>query len=280
VEPSSAERPGVAPEGPQPRDPAATEAPAFRPTEEGQPPRPGTVPAATTSRSGRLRDRLLRKKILRPVVLALIGVALLAGAIALYTSPGELPTPPYATLGILSAFPVSDIIYRVDQVSPTIAETIIEIELPAGTALPPAGAPTAHLVLIPPFGTGFTTCPGKLSTTRPSCLREPQHLYLWVQPLKFTTVHATLGGEYGAAFVHLFVKAQSFGETFNGVTASAAIPQVEYHSSGTPTLQAQYNIPSASSYDWSAFPTIFANNTYAQCRLIKVLAFRYPHIHR
>lgn len=154
MEPSFAERPGAAQEDPQPGDPAATEAPVFHPGDEGQPPLPGTVSAAPTSRDDRLRNRLLRKKILTPVVLAFIGVALLAGAIALYTSPSELPTPPYSTLDILSTFPISDIIYRVDQVSPTIAETIIEVELPSGTPLPPVGAPTAHLVLAPPFGTG------------------------------------------------------------------------------------------------------------------------------
>lgn len=51
----------------------------------------------------------------------------------------------------------------------------------------------------------------------------------------------------------LFVKAHSFGETFNDVNASAAVPEVFLHNGAqTPTLGIQYDIPSASSYDWSA----------------------------
>jgi hypothetical protein len=62
----------------------------------------------------------------------------------------------------------------------------------------------------------------------------------------------------------LFVKANSIGDTSNGVIADAAIPQVLCNNCVDTVLETQYNIPSASSYDWSSFPTQFANGTYAR----------------
>jgi hypothetical protein len=231
------------------------------------------VPTPSTVHDDRPRNRLLRKKILTPVALAVIGVALLAGAINLYTSPSELPTPPYATLALSSTFPIQNIFYTVDQVSPAIAELQIGVELPSGRALPPVGASIAHMLIIPPFGTHFRTCPrypgaaARFAAT-PYCLSTSlfsENLFIWVQPLIFKTFRGPLQTPpFGAAYAQVFVKAHSFGKTFNGVTASAAIPSVTYNDSGTPILETQYTIPSASSYDWSAFPTQFANGTIAR----------------
>jgi hypothetical protein len=193
-----------------------------------------------------------------------IGVALLFGAKALYTSPSELPTPPYATVDLETTFPVTGINYTVDQVSPTIAQIKIEVDLPR--LYPPAGAPTADLFVLPPSGTIFRTCPSAHfnaagTATAPYCLRLK--LETWVQPLTFRAAHK-LGAFYGVAFADLFVKAHNFGVTFNGVTASVAIPQVFLkNASGGPTVYTKYNIPSASSYDWSSFPTQFVNGTSA-----------------
>ena len=65
------------------------------------------------------------------------------------------------------------------------------------------------------------------------------------------------------AIAYLFVKAHDFGETYNGVNASVALPQVQYNGPGSPGIAIQYHIPSASSYDWSSFQTLFANDSYA-----------------
>lgn len=62
------------------------------------------------------------------------------------------------------------------------------------------------------------------------------------------------------ATADFFVKAHSFGVTSNGVTASAAIPEVLYQGPGKLTLLASYNIPSAASYDWSSFPIAAAKD--------------------
>jgi hypothetical protein len=234
----------------------------------GQPsPTQGTAEDAKSNQDSRLRNRPLRKKIWTPVILAAVGVAMGVGAFALYSSPSELPTPPYATLQLASSFPIADIDYTVDQISSSIAEIKIEVELPAGTLHPPAGASNARLFLAPPFGTGFQTCPkpptGLALLTTPFCYSAGQQLYVWVQPLKFTTVRFQFSIT-GAAFADLYVRAHSFGETYNGITAAVAIPAVTYDGSGMPLLEAQYNLPAASSYDWSAFPTQFANGSYAR----------------
>jgi hypothetical protein len=64
----------------------------------------------------------------------------------------------------------------------------------------------------------------------------------------------------GLATTHVFVKAHNFGVTFNGVTAAAAIPEVL--SKGA-SLITSYHIPSASSYDWSSYPTAFLSSSGA-----------------
>ena len=61
-------------------------------------------------------------------------------------------------------------------------------------------------------------------------------------------------GEAIIASAEFFVEARSFGVEYNDVTASAAIPEVVYDGPGTPLLIVSYQIPSASSYDWSSYP--------------------------
>ncbi len=67
----------------------------------------------------------------------------------------------------------------------------------------------------------------------------------------------------GIATADFFVKAHSFGVASNGITASAAIPEVTYQGPGQPMLVVTYDIPSAASYDWSSFPTASVNNSTA-----------------
>lgn len=218
-----------------------------------------TIPAAADGPDDRSRNRSLLKKILVPVVLAVIGLALLLGAFLLYPTQGQLPTPPFATLYLNVTFPTPDIIYTVNQVSSSTAKITIEVELPSGTLRPPAGA-RADLLIAPPFGTDFSTCPSSFCH---SSTGSTEYIQIWALPLSFKTVKGQYGS-FGAAFVDVFVKAQSFGETSNGVTAAAAIPQIFCNDCVDTVLEAQYNIPSASNYDWSSFPTQFANGTYAR----------------
>jgi len=255
----------AAPEEPRPGAPPAIEAPSSHLPEQGRPPLPpGPAPVAPNGHTGHPGNRRLRKKIVAPAVMVIIGVGLLLGAIALYSSPGEPSSPPYPTLQLHSTFPLSNLIYTVDQVQPALARITVEAEMPAGTVRPPASAPVAHLFVALPRGTTFWTCPnavGLARVTRPWCSHVGS-LSIWVQPLVFRTIRGPFAS-YGAAFTTVFVRARSFGVHFNDVTASAAIPAIEHDAAGVLVLTAQYNIPSASSYDWSAFPTLFANGTYA-----------------
>jgi hypothetical protein len=70
-----------------------------------------------------------------------------------------------------------------------------------------------------------------------------------------------------SATTHFLVKAGSFGVTYNSVTAAAAIPEILLlgHSaeSGPGNLSVVYNLPSASSYDWSSDPTSSVTNSQA-----------------
>ncbi len=250
----------AAPETPQPSDPTANRVPPLPAAEvEGsQGPRPSesTVPVVSGNHDDRSRSRSPLKKILVPVALAVIGLALLLGAFLLYPSQTQPPTPSYATLDLYTTFPISDIDYTVNQVSSSIAEMKIEVVLP--TPRPPASAHAAQLLIAPPFGTHFSTCPSRYCYAV-----STENLEIWHVSLGFKTVRG-LTGSSGEAFLDLFVKARSLGETFNGVTADAAIPQVFCNDCVGTTLETQYNIPSASSYDWSSFPTQFANGTYAR----------------
>jgi hypothetical protein len=230
-----------------------------------QPPQPpGTAEVAKTGQDSRPRKRPLAKKILTSVILAIIGVAFGVGAFALYSSPSEQSTPSFASLELDSSFPIGYIGYTVAQLSSSIAEIKINVQLPIGTLSPPAGASVARILISTPSGTTFRTCPkppaGTAILTKPFCVSAGESRYVWEQPLKFTKVE----NGSGAASVDLYVRSKSFGVTVNGVNAAASIPEVLYNGSGTPLLQIQYSIPAASSYDWSAFPTVFVNSSYAR----------------
>jgi hypothetical protein len=68
----------------------------------------------------------------------------------------------------------------------------------------------------------------------------------WTRPLTFTSA--------GTATVHFLVNAPGLAAAFNDITASVAIPEVNYEGPGRPVLFAAYRIPSAEGYNWDANP--------------------------
>jgi hypothetical protein len=187
----------------------------------------------------------------------LLMAAVLTGITAvLYPTTQELPTPVYAQLVVTSLRQVELIQYSVYQVSPAIAKMDIMVQLPVNAAVPPAGTPAADLVVFPPIGISFTTCPPN------ACESEKNSISSWKGSLTF---QAILGpnGPAPTAFADFYVHARSYGETYNSVTAAAAVPEVTYSGPGSPIFETQYEIPHASSYDWSSFPVQFANATFA-----------------
>jgi hypothetical protein len=201
-------------------------------------------------------ERWWRKAVLRPVVLGTIGLGLLLISFFLYPRTADVPSPAFARLGLAATFPVAFIEYGVVQVSPQIAEIRISVTLPTGTLRPPAGARPAVLAVIPPFGTGFRNCHPPACTVQSNRITKA---YTWQKLLSFRPVKSA-----GTATADFFVKARSFGVISNGVSASAAIPEVIYEGPGKPMLLTLYRLPSASSYDWSASPTAAVTSSTAQ----------------
>jgi hypothetical protein len=201
--------------------------------------------------------RVPPRKILTPVALFAAAVVFAIIALALYPSTAQLPTPQYASLGVSSiAAPVQLIRYLVRQMSPTRAEMLVTVEMPVGSQIPAPGA--VDVLAAPPRGTRFTTCPA------PNCkFVSSSDFTSWAKPLIFSMKPDGAGQLVPTAETGFLVDGRGFGVTDNSTTASAAIPEVLYKGGGTPTLLTQYNIPNASSYDWSSFPTKFANNSFA-----------------
>jgi hypothetical protein len=193
----------------------------------------------------------------RSIVLFAIAVVSFIATIILYPSTAELPTPPPATLGVVSNRPLGLIQYAVTQVSSDTAEMEVLVELQTGASVPPAGTPVANLVAFPPIGTSFTSCPA------PACEFQAQDdASSWKVSLVFKPVSGP-NGVVGTAFADFYVHAHGFGDTYNGVNASVSIPKVIYTGPGTPLFQAQYKIPDAVDYDWPLIPAQFANTTFA-----------------
>lgn len=223
---------------PEPESPLAENPPPGPPDE--------TPPLSAAHKRSR------RKKILTPLVLTVLGLLLFLLVIIFYPSAGtDVRTPSYSRLALETKFPIALIGLKVIQVSPAIAEMKISVELPVGITAPPAGPPAA-LVVAPALGTAFRDCPA------PSCLTVPGPLSgsEWGVTLAFRSAR----GSPGIATADFFVKARSFGVAYNGITASAAIPEFIYRGPGTPMFLVGFDIPSAASYDWSSFPTAAVNN--------------------
>jgi hypothetical protein len=184
-----------------------------------------------------------------PIVLAGVGLALGLLAFWLYPRPGELPNPSYDTVTVTSKFPVGIIDYSVDQVTSATADVTITVQLSklAGT---PTSPPSGTVSVALPNEIPFRACPNFNCAV--AARKKGNNLF---QTLTFA---ARPGATANATFS---LSASGFGESSNGLTASAALPQVSYECPSfystcpSPTLETQYQLGSASSYDWSSLPT-------------------------
>jgi hypothetical protein len=185
-----------------------------------------------------------RRKMLTPLILAVIGAAMLLGAWLIYPSAAGNPTPGYSELIVKSVIPINYISYDINRVSAGTASMSVSVVLLPGTIVP-ANAATLQVWL--PISDSFANCHAE------GChvLRQGhQQTSYWTVPLVFAPSGA--GPAATAAFT---VKAPDFGATFDGIDASAAIPEVRYccNAKILPVLQAGYPIRSASQYDWTSF---------------------------
>jgi hypothetical protein len=98
------------------------------------------------------------------------------------------------------------------------------------------------------------------------------HVKALFPALRKTVRLTSVGGRFIAA-ANFSVKPPFTGMAYNGLTASAAIPEVTISApSANPVLTADYGIPSGGSYDWSLFPPFFimATDVTWQFHLAKV----------
>ncbi|HEY6275463.1 MAG TPA: hypothetical protein VIX86_03955 [Streptosporangiaceae bacterium] len=180
-----------------------------------------------------------------PIALALLGVALLIVGLLLYPRRAENPAPLSTKLDVFSTCPLYSIGYGVDPVPghPGVSRLTVQLSLPEGL-LPGSGAcrggAGAGVTVTPPPGTTLLT-----GTTFLNCQACHGH---WTVGLSFPP--------NGLVAAHFLVKASSFGVVSNGITTSAAIPEIVNDATGTPELLVAYHIPSAISYDWSADPPV------------------------
>jgi hypothetical protein len=186
-------------------------------------------------------------------------MALGLSAFWLYPRPGELPTPSYVTLTVNSTFPIGIINYSVaSQVHPRFTVAKITVVLQLSSLHAPASSPTATVDVTSPNSIPFNKCPTTVCAFAPRA--NVLGKMLLFEPRPGATATATFQ-----------VRAEDFGETFNGITASAAIPQVFYQChevlgcppANPPQLEARYNLPSPKNYDWASFPTQLEKPTYA-----------------
>jgi hypothetical protein len=241
-------------QGAGPPGPAGQPAGVLPPNGPGAAGVPESRAAPERHRSG--SDRSWWKKYRTSIILAVISLVLFLVTAGLYPSTTQLPVPLSSTLALQATQQVASITYEVDQVSSSVAEMKITILLPVGAPIPPATTPVVGLVVSPPIGTSFTTCPA------PACESESDGISSWKVLLGFRPFTSP-NGTSGIAFADFSVRAARFGGTYNDVNASVVAPSVIYHGSGTPTLLTQFDMPDAAQYDWSVFPLEFASPTFA-----------------
>jgi hypothetical protein len=137
---------------------------------------------------------------------------------------------------------IGEIFIEVDQVHPDVARLVIQIQL-----MSVANMPHGERALI-----GIDNPGGGIMHCSPSCANNPGS--------STAAPYVTLDGTAAASFS---VKAHSFGVAANGVTAEAAFPQLTFTGTQPAIMRVAYQIPSASSYDWSSYPPFALTNSRA-----------------
>lgn len=190
-------------------------------------------------------DRPLWKKIFTPAVLGVIGFTLIVVAYKVLPGGGQNPTPAYATVVVTTKTQVLTYDYAVSQDDPSDELITIKLIRPILDISQPAGDVIVDMYLPP--GVDFQSCP------KPDCFT-----------LGGSEDYSLAGGFDKPGLISTFyfsIKAHNFGYTTDGVNASVALPELQYQGPGNVRVTDSINIPSASSYDWSSFPTSSASST-------------------
>jgi hypothetical protein len=176
-------------------------------------------------------------KIITPLVLFGLGVVLLVLAVVLYPSAAtEVPGPAVVPiLSVSSRVPIRSIGYQF--IRSSSGTTTVQITM-ARDPTAPASRSRSVAVGLGPFCGPPTVAAGGHDVT-------------------FGHSRSAL------ATTQFSIGVANLGMSFNGITASVAIPGICYTGPGAPVVEVIYPIPSAMSYDWSSFPTSAINNSDA-----------------
>jgi hypothetical protein len=176
------------------------------------------------------RERPLWRRILTPLALGVVGGVLLLGTWRVYPrTPAELDNAGPSQLTITTTATVTDVSYAADN---THGVKVTVFATPTGR--PRASASEVVVQLAPPAGHVKAEFPG------------------WRKTVRLSSV-----GSRFIALADFPVRPPFAGVAYNGLNASAAIPDVTISApSANPELIADYGIPSGDRYDWSSFPPV------------------------
>lgn len=228
-------------------------APIHSPQSDKPPTPPGGSQPAGPVRHGRAR----LKKILIPLVLFALGVLLgSVGYFWIYPSPETgIPTPSSSHITIDSSVHIQEVFVSIDEVGIGVSVLLPEV----GASVPAAGS-KEDITIELPIDADFSNCP--------DCVNH----ILGIPLGSFTTEKLIFTKKFSVpseglifinAVVRFRVKPSDFGMSFDGINAYAAIPEIiltEPVKQGT-SASIGFSIPSASSYDWSAFRPDKADNS-------------------
>jgi hypothetical protein len=245
--------------------------------QKGQPRARGTPPTRRDSRETRLGQTLktaTRRRLNRahqdhetlrlvPAVLAVIGLALLLAGFFAYPRRAESAAPisgyvVVSGIGLARNYVnshIQTVYYTVDQLHPDIARLTVRLLL-SGDSVPHGAQVRIHIR----DGPGLVPGVPAVGVPITHCSPSPCHVN---QPFPNEALSAPHFASDGTATAYFFVKAQSFGVAVNGVTAAAAFPALFTPGTRPATLVLTYQIPSASSYDWSSYPPTGLDNSRA-----------------
>jgi hypothetical protein len=178
----------------------------------------------------------LWRRILTPLALGIVGAVLLLLTFREYPrSPAPLENPGPAQLWITTAATVTSVFYSVDD--PNGVGVTVYAKLPRR---PRASASKALIEIAPRTAHNGPNAQG------------------WTKTVRFSPDSVTPDGEAGFdASVTFSMTPDQGGIAYNGITASAAIPEVIISGSQAANpvrLDTAYYIPSGDSYDWSPSP--------------------------
>jgi len=189
-------------------------------------------------------------KVLIPLVLFTLGVLLaLVGYFVVYPSPETgIPAPSYSHITIETSVPIESIgvgIDKIDGATGSVGKINVAVFLPDGASIPTARA-EENITLQLPSGADFYNCP--------DCINSIPYI-----PIESSTTERLIFKKWFSllrANVSFQVKPSDFGESFDGINAYVAIPEITLKGprlGQLPFVSTGFSIPSASSYDWSSF---------------------------